>query len=349
MATAISNKNLLEKCKRYILQDASSTANDDLIKDALITANREISDLGGSEPLAWLKENYQGIFTRYYASISAMTSADPCVITAESVDPDLTDDTGFQTGDIVYLDGVNGENSLHKLNNRLYRAVRASATTITLKTLDGQTAIDSSDFPDYDTGGTIYHAGIVLPKTSIEPQAGDAQSLWKIDHVYEVMVDGYPCYPITQDDAVNQRLNRPGSRPQRWRYQKYSYGSFSSTDNLEHILLWYPYAGQRYHIESMIKKSYPDLATFSSTVYPPQPIEIHDCIWHRALALLATHAERQRRKSSGKDGMMGDNTKIEILNANYWISKMNDDEINILEYSRKLNGELAHLGEGISA
>ena len=331
----ISNLHLMERCKRYILTDPSQTDRDELIQNSLITAFREISDLG-SEPLAWNREVYDEIFTRYYASISAITAANPGVITADSVDPDLTSDHGFQTDDIVYIAGIAG---MTRLNDRLFRAVRASASTITLKTLDGQTAITTAAYEDYSSGGVIYHAGIVLPASTIEPSSDDNYD-WDIKRVYDVQFDQNPSDPITEAPA--QRVSQAGSRPKKWRYQQYAYGSFESP---EHLLFWYNFPSTRYNVRVSIEKEYPDLSKFSDSVYPPCPGLVHDFIWHRALANLAMHSEKQRRMT--KDG--GDNTKIEVLNANYWIAQMAADEIKLLEYSRKLSSGKAYMSQGMSA
>lgn len=345
MTSAIHNKAQVQKAKRYIIGDTSDTRLDTIIEDAIVTSSREISDIGKDIPLAWNKEVYDELFTRYYAEISAITAADPGVITADSVDPDLTSDHGFQTADIIYLDGVNGSNSLHRLNQRLFRAVRASATTITLKTLDGQTAIDTSDYEAYDSGGKIYHAGFVIAASTLEPSSGTDYK-WAVKRFFDVNVDGYPCDPISHEQAVKEQINRPGSRPKRWRYQQYGYGAFTT---VEHMILWYPYPSQRFNIKIHIEKDYPDIATFTSAIYPPHPNFIHDFIWRRALAKLAAHAEKTRRRSAGKEGEMGDNTKMEVLNANYWIREALSDELKILNYSRKLEGNQSFISQGISA
>jgi hypothetical protein len=348
MTTAISNKSLLDKCTRFIIQDTSRGDYQLLIQDAIITASREIADLGHAKPLAWLREKYNEIFTRYYAQISDITSADPGVITAETVDPDLSDATGFSTNDIVYIEGVNGENSLHRLNNRVFRWEAITAATGKLLTMDGQDYIDTSSYEDYSSGGIIYHAGIILP-TTIEPTGGEAAAVpfeWNIKRVYDIEIDGYPAFPITEDDARAQRLNTPGARPSNWRYQQYTYSNFST---VSHILFWYPYVSQRYNINALIEKEYPDISLWTSSSYPPHPPHIHDFIWHRALSNLATHGEKQRRRSAGKEGEFGDNTKIEVLNANYWIAKARSDEQKILEYSRMLEGDQPYRSKGMSA
>jgi len=153
--TPISNKEQLAKCREFIVADNTSQSLDLNIKNALITANREISNIGGYQPLAWLREVYDEQFTRSYATISDVTQANPGVITADSTDSDLTNDHGFQTGDIAYIYGNYG---MERLNFRFYIATRASATTMTLTQLDGNNAINTTDYDEYESGGCIYHA-----------------------------------------------------------------------------------------------------------------------------------------------------------------------------------------------
>lgn len=345
MTTAISNKEQVEKCRRYIIVDTSRSDKDKLIQDAIITASREIADLGRAEPLHWLKESYDEMFTRFYAQVSEITAADPGVITAESVDPDLSDAHGFSTGDIGYLEGVNGSNSLHRLNQRLFRVVSTADATLTLKTLDGQTDINTTSYEEYSSGGILYHAGVVLPRTTIEPSGGTADYEWGIKRVYGAMFDGIPADPITHEKALKIGACAPGGQPRFFRYQQYAYAGFST---VEHILMWYPFVSQRFNVRALIEKDYPDISTFNGSTYPPHPPMVHDFIWHRALANLATHAEKQRRRTAGKDDG-GDNTKMEILNANFWISKAAADEVNIIDYSDKLSGNQAYISEGMSA
>lgn len=341
---SISNLDLQKKCKRFLLTDPKRSDIDLLIRDSLITANREMSEII-AEPLAWNREIYDELFTRYYATISAITAADPGVITADSVDPDLDSDHGFQTGDIVYLTGVNGENTNHRLNERMFRAVRIGATTLSLKTMDGESDIDTSGYDAYDTGGTIYHAGFVLPRSTIEPTGGTADYEWDIKRIFDVQFDLYPSDPVTE--APSNLIVEPGGRPRKWRYQQYAYAAFTST---EHILFFYNLPGQRYNVRVSFEKVYPDLSTWTAAVYPPHPAQIHDFIWHRALANLAMHSEKQRRRASSRgDGEGGDNTKIEILNAQYWINQKALDELSLIAYNRKLGSDKAYRSQGMRA
>ena len=214
--------------------------------------------------------------------------------------------------------------------------------------MDNKDEIATTNYEEYDSGGVIYHAGFVLPASSIEPSGGTADYEWDIGGVYDVTFDGYPSDPTDEETARQNGWMIPGSRPRKWRYHQYSYAQFDA-DNKEHFLYWYNYPSQRYQVTVHLEKAYPDLTSFDKDIYPPHPPEIHDYIWHRALANLATHAEKQRRRSTGREGATGDNTKIEILNANFWISKMAQDEIDILAYNRKISGQQAHSNDGMSA
>lgn len=348
MTTAISNKHLMEKVRRFVRADTSKTDLDRLIQDALISSFRQINELRGDIPMAWNVEYYDEIFTRYYASISALTAANPGVATADSLDPDLSSDHGFQTNDIAWIDGINGANSLHRMNRRLFRAVRASATTMSYKALDGNRAIDTSNYAAYSSGGYIYHSGIILPRSTIEPSGGTAAEEWSIKRVFGVKVDGYPCDPITEEIAVERCLNRSGGQPRYWRYQKYAYADFAIAD-VEHALFWYPYPPQRYNLTIMIEKSYPDMDSWGSDNYPMLPAPLHDYLWRRALSNMATHADSMRRRSVGKDGEYGDNTRLEIANAANWMRQAKLDEIKIIQYSKQLSGDIAYADEGIGA
>lgn len=343
MPTAMSNKDLLEKCRRFILADPTSEAVDELIKDALITANREISDVD-TIPLAWNRETYDELFTRVYAAISDITEADPAVITADSLDPDLSSDHGFQNDDIVMIEGVAGDDvEDYYMNRRLFRATRASATTLTLQWLNDQDNISSSAYGAYESGGYVYHAGILIPKTTIEPTvAADAQNRWKIKRIYDVMFDLKPADPISEEAALSDpKWLTPCSRPQRWRYERYAYGAMDFSDAV-HTLFFYPPTAQRYNIRIFIEKEYPDLSVWTSAVYPPHPPEVHDYIWHRALANLATNSERARRESKWKEEEAGRfSSSIEVLYAQMWRQKAAADEAALIRLSRRMGGNQA--------
>ena len=63
---------------------------------------------------------------------------------------------------------------------------------------------------------------------------------------------------------------------------------------------------------------------------------------------LATQAEKQKRQTATQAGI-GANTKMEIVNAQYWILKAAQDEIDILAYNRSLLGYIPQPSGSMSA
>ena len=354
MSTPISNQKLLAKCREFIVSDNVTESLDENIKNALITASREISNLGGDKPLAWLRGEYSELFTRFYATISAITQASPGVITADSTDPDIGTAHGFSTGDLAYILGVYG---MERLNARYYIVTSASDTTLTLTQLDGNNAINTTDYDEYDSGGFIYHAGILLPHATIQPTAAQestASYRWKIKTVWGMQVDGNVVYPISDEEAKSGGVgnssgvgwynyggvryspggtwNDPVGTLERFRYWR---KAASNLTDYTHYVRFYPPLNNRYNLTALIEKAYPDLSVWKGNVYPPHPPEIHDFIWHRALANLVTNAEKQRRQSKDGSRLMG---QIEVLYAKMWQSKKVEDERTIKKFSRQLLG-----------
>ena len=339
MASEISTSVLVDKCRRYITGDPAEKSLLPLIKDAIVSAEREIRDVDQPSPLAWLREKYNELFTRAYAEISAITQANPGVITAESMDDDISSDTGFSTDDIVYIDGIDG---MDELNRRLFRLVRLSDTTCSLKQLNGQGVINTSGYDEYTAGGYLYHCGLKLPASTIEPSSGATDYRWKIGKVFGVTFDLFPCDPLTEEALAGDSKWFSGmGRPKRWRYQRYAYGTFE-TASVEHFLFFYPPANQKYNIGLSIEKTYPDISTWDTSTYPPHIPEIHDFIWHRALSNLSGAVEKIRKEVEKGAGHLD----LEILHSQIWKRMALEDEIKIQNISRRLLGGGPSCGPG---
>lgn len=335
MASAISNKELRNRCQRFIDKDPASRSMWSLIEDALISANREIISID-TVPLAWLRERYNELFTRAYANISAITQASPCVVTAASSDSDITGH-GFEDDDIGFIDGIDG---MGRLNRRIVRVDAINTTTLGLYQLNDQVAIDSTNYDAYTNGGKICHCGIKIPHTTIEPTGGTADYEWIIKRVFAATFDSYSATPMAAEvPTIDARYVASIGRPDKWRYERYAYADLHSSP--EHYLMFNRPADDRYNIDIHIEKGYPDLATWNTATYSPHPPEIHDCIWHRALANLATNAEKQRRETAERIGQ-----HIEVLYAQHWKQQALDDEKFIKDFSRNLLG--AQPAQGLS-
>jgi len=322
MSTAISNEALIDKCRRFITKDSKDIVIELLVKDALISANREITSVD-TVPLAWMRERYNELFTRAYANISAITQASPCVVTAASSDSDVTGH-GFEDDDIVFVDTVNG---MDQLNRRIFRIDALDTTTLALYQLNDQIAINSTNYSAYTSNGKIYHCGIKIPSASIEPTGGVADYEWVIKRIFAVTFDSYPPATPTTEELVTTDIGRPN----KWRYERYGYAAIHSSP--EHYLMFNKPADDRYNIDIHIEKSYPDLSSWTTTKYPSHPPEIHDCIWHRALANLATNAEKQRRETKERIA-----PHVEVLYAEFWKQKVLEDDKFIKDFSRNLLG-----------
>lgn len=341
MSTSISNKDLLEKCKRFIQADPSDEGLNDLIKDAIITSEREIRNVD-IVPLAWLRGTYDELFTHYSADISAVTQADPGVFSADSQDPDVDDDEhGFDDDDIVMITGLG---DMISPNQRLFRLQDIDDETFSLQRLHGQDDLNTTNYEEYDSGGTVWHMGIKLPNTTIEPTASEESTTdyrWRMGRIYNVTFDLYPADAISEEQVIaDRRWFSSTGRPRKWRCWRHYYSEMRN-NTIEHFLLWYGPPNNKYNIRIYFEKDYPNINTWDVSTYPPHIPEIHDFIWHRALANLVTVAERQRREyKPEQEGARGYiNTQIEVMYAQHWLGKQREEEDKIINLSRKMLGQ----------
>ena len=111
-------------------------------------------------------------------NISAITQANPCVVTAPA--------NGYVTGDWISIQGVNG---MFPLNGRVFKITTLSADSFQLANLDG-TAVDSTAYPAYVSGGTaarIY--------TLATPYLSADIAALKFAESADVMSITHPSYP----------------------------------------------------------------------------------------------------------------------------------------------------------
>jgi len=81
-------------------------------------------------------------------NITAITNANPCVVTYSGAD-------NYANGDEVYISGITGAIGTY-LNNRNFKVanINAASNTFSLQYMDGS-AVDSTSFGSYTSGGTI--------------------------------------------------------------------------------------------------------------------------------------------------------------------------------------------------
>lgn len=328
MASRISTLDLFNKVKAFITKAANAAHLDTLIKDALVTADNELRSCDSLYPLAWDMFPYDRIWTKAYADVSGISQANPGVVTAESNDDDVTGH-GFVTGDIVMLDGIDGMDELEK---RMFVVEYIDSTTFSLKTIGGLTAVDTSSYISYSSGGGAYHFGKVLSTSDILAGASGA---WDLRKIVSCTFDGYPSDPIGDAEVRDNPAWADVSsaqRPKRWRYWQNMTDPDIPTVN--HYLFWYPASNQRYNVWMNYQREVPDISTWDANTYPFHPPEIHNLLWHGGLAILAGNNERAQR--SGMNGL--DVGQVEVMSAQHWMRQWEHDKVFARNFSRELHG-----------
>ena len=341
MASAISTDDLKAKALQFITADPTEQGLDSLIEEALIMADRDLRNVDSLSPLAWDIQPFDGMRTRPQAQISDITQADPGVFTAASVDSAVTghgfpDNTSDHTS-IVVVDGVGG---MEELNKRLFLLQYIDATTFSLKTIDGLDALNTTNYTEYDSGGVIYHAGYLLNTTVI---LANVATKWTFKMpIPHPKLDGVPLSPVTENEVDVGRLYDVSfsGRPDRYRYWQ----NMTAAGTVSNYIFFYPVCATYYNFGFSYQKEIPDL-TFpgTSAVYPFHPPQIHDAIWHGALAKLVGVSKRMSRQNEKVIA-----TQLEVLWAKKWELEWSKDKIKTIELSRRMLGDLGD-SSGFSA
>lgn len=119
-------------------------------------------------------------------NITAITNANPCVVTYSGSDT-------YSVGDHIYLTGIVGAIGQY-LNNRTFRvaAVNTGTNAITLDYIDG-TDVNSTSFGAYTSGGTIAET-YEIATTYLE---ADLQELVFVQNA-DVITIVHPSYPVRE-------------------------------------------------------------------------------------------------------------------------------------------------------
>jgi len=310
MASAITTEALRQKVMKLAMADPKAQALSEyliseLVKDAIIASDRELHECDSLMPLAWNKVPYSGFRTVAPADISAITQADPGVITCESQDDDVTGhgfDNHETITDIVTIHGIDG---MESLNDQQFLLEYIDADTFSLKSLDSlDNDIVTTTYGEYSSGGTVYHAGFVLPAATILTGVSAA---WTIKQLLpSPRFDGRSTDPIGEDKLRHESQWLSGGyaqRPSRYRYWKH----LTTQNAISHYIFWYPPANDQYNVEFIYEKEVPDISTWTTTAYPLHPNEVHQTLIYGAcyhlinafpsLAPLAAKWEPGKRKA----------------------------------------------------
>jgi len=290
MSSALSTEAVRQKVIVNVLADPTGQQMDaylrtQLVENAIIEADLALHGCDSLMSLAWHIETYSGVRTVAPADISAITAADPGVITADSRDDDV-DGHGFHNHstirDIVVIQGIDGT---EELNDRLFLVEYIDADTFSLKSFDGlDNDIVTTSLTAYSDGGTIYHCGFVLDTATILT----GTTAWTIKNLLpSPTFDGHPTDPIDEAKVLHEaHIWQSGSyaqRPLRWREWK----NMTAANTYAHYLLWYPPANWDYSVTIPYEKEIPSISAWSTTTYPFHPSELHQSIVTGACAILA--------------------------------------------------------------
>lgn len=195
-------------------------------------------------PFYWLLRLNEATLTVSEETITAITAANPGVITVDA-------NTSFAAGDIIEPSGIVG---MTELNGRTITVASVSSDEIT-------TDIDTTNFTAYSSGGTLSHRGI---------------SLSDIDSVFSAGWNGYDPAMVAlspsevENDSTYHNEGNTG-RPTHYLYTKNFAAAGTQTDKL----LWFPGADDEYRLRYWYVEQATRLAT---TVAPLLPYKHHEAI-----------------------------------------------------------------------
>jgi len=171
----------------------SSAAKTRLIPFEFSTTQTYILELGNTY-IRFYKD--KGIITEGNKTISAITKANPAVVTATS--------HGYSDGDHVIISGVVG---MVQVNNRTFKVANKTTNTFQLQDVDGNNIDSSNDYQTYTSGGVankIYE--LTSPYTTADiPTVKFAQSA---DVMYLVH-PGYAIRKLTRSGHTSWTISTP--------------------------------------------------------------------------------------------------------------------------------------------
>ena len=221
----------------------------------------ELLNADPMRPMYWLRSLNDSISTKSLGGITAISKANPCVVTT-STDP-------FATGDIVSIYGIVG---MTQLNNRVVKLTRTSANNYSLANLDG-TAIDSSNFTAWSSLGGLYHRGVTLSNA--------VRSILSVNWI------GYAT-PLTIITAKELEENTSwwgsdtSTPPTRYQHIK----TLSAAGVESDMILWFMLPPSLTNLQLRIWYESSPVELSATTDYPILPVQFHSAIVSGSVARL---------------------------------------------------------------
>jgi len=243
-------------------------------------------------PLHWLMDLIDDIKTKDAATLTGITAASPGVITAAV--------HGFVNGDIVQQSSIVG---MTELNNRTFVVVKLTDDTYSLTDLYG-TAIDTTDYTAYTSGGTAYHRGVTLGK--------NFRNITSFNfHGYSI-----PLMPIRfQELEKNTSWYDTSSLSKPSRYLHKTYETTAGAENQR--LMWFMFPDTNYYARIWGERIPARLS--ADTDVPVIPARFHDAIVSGAVARLVEYGAVQIENAVIWPGIYkGHLTAIKTENRKWW-------------------------------
>jgi hypothetical protein len=108
---------------------------------------------------------------------------------------------------------------------------------------------------------------------------------------------------------------------------------------VNHYIFLYPVCNNYYNLGFPYQKEVPDISTFDGSTYPLHPPQVHDAIWHGALAKLVGISKRVQRHNERVIA-----TQLEIAFRDRWEVEWAKDKIKTIELSRQMMGDMGSTG-----
>lgn len=222
----------------------------DLIDSMINMAYYELLQADDLYPPFWLTDFDDTLACVAPMTITAISAADPGVITVDEAH-------GLATSDIVGVFGIVGTSVL---NNRLYLVNSVPATTtLSLIDLDSLDAIDTTSMTAWSSGGTILHMGKVLATTGKEVQRILSAEWHDEGKMTEITWEGLR-------EAISLWNNTQG-RPSRYMHRK----QYTAAGGETNQLLWFRGADAAYDLRYWFEKRPARLTAVGNVpLLPPQ-------------------------------------------------------------------------------
>jgi len=176
--------------------------------------------LFGPSYIWFLKD--QGIITHSAVTITAISKANPASVTAPA--------HGYSTGDRVIIQNVSG---MTEVNNRQFVVTVTGANSFTLADVDGVTAVDSSAYTTYTSGGTVAEI-VELTTTYTADDLATLSFAQSADTLY-IAHKNHPLRKVTRSSHTSWSLVEPtiNTGPFRTinsdRTNEFTFSSFSAS------------------------------------------------------------------------------------------------------------------------